>query len=232
MALPGWLAIRFNRTIPPLLVLGVVILLGGCAKPYGAALRQYEGAPLCCESLAGLPVAPLRLGDKKSFDLGGGSPAYRFETGKSFFRAFALPQGPYPYRVTVRSFLVGDDLNSAYLFFPQVITLDENRRVVRSTGPETFTFQSAGFLETMQETGGLRHKLEGGLTFADGSLNERYLVVLTTDDLLRGKTPVSTVGDVPLLTPGYSVTVPGGNEVQVPHAPAGRVSVSLSLLTT
>jgi hypothetical protein len=104
------LTLRIGLNAASLLVLGAVTFIGGCAKPYGTVLRHYESAPVCCASLTELPVEPLKLGDKKSFDLGGGSPAYRFETGKSYFRAFALPQGPYPYRVTVSSYLVGDNL--------------------------------------------------------------------------------------------------------------------------
>jgi len=212
---------------------GAAILIQGCAKPYGAVLRQFNEAPPCCTSLAELPVDSLHLGDTKSFDLGGNSPAYQFTTGKSYFRAFALPQGTYPYEVIVSSFLIGDDLKSAYLFFPKLITLDENRKVVRATGPETFTLQQAGYLETMGQTAGLRHKLEGRFIFTDGSQDERYLIVLTTDDLLLGMTTVSAAGDVPLLTPGYTVTVSAKRyDVQVPHAPAGRVSISLAPLAT
>ena len=215
------------RILSVLLVLGLTVLFQGCAKPYSAVLRQYNEAPVCCSSLAELPVEPLRLGDSKSFDMEG-SPAYRFSTGKSYFRAFALPTGPYPYKVTVRSFLMGDDLRSAYFFFPRIITLDGNRSVVRTTGTETFTLHKAGYFETMLETAGLQHKLEGELNFPDGSLGEKYLVILTTSDLLKATTPVSTVGDVPTLTPGYSVTAPeNGNEVRVAHGPGGRVSISL-----
>ncbi|HEY6872698.1 MAG TPA: MalM family protein [Geobacteraceae bacterium] len=227
----GRLAMRLRRAVPPLLVLGAGILFQGCAKPYGAALRQYNEAPVCCASLAELPVEPLHLGDTKSFNLGGNSPAYRFTTGKSYFRAFSLPQGPYPYKVTARSFLIGDDLKTAYIFFPKLMTLDENRRVIRTTGPETFTLQQAGYIETMEQTAGLLHKLEGELIFPDGSKGERYLVVMTTDDLLMGMTAISAAGEVPLLTPGYAITVSGKrSEAHVPHAPAGRVSISLAPL--
>ena len=223
---PWFVKALFYITVP-----AVLIFIHGCAKPYGAVTQQHNEAPVCCNTLAELPVEPIRPGDKKSFDMGAGSNAYRFDTGKSYFRAFALPQGPYPYKVTVRSYLVGDDLRSAYFFFPRLITLDENRKVVRSTGEETFSLQWADYLETMRETAGLRHKLEGGLVFPDGSLGERYLVILTTDDFVQTKTPVTAVGNVPILTPGYSVTVPGdGNEVPVAHAPAGRVNVSLTPL--
>jgi hypothetical protein len=212
-----------------LLALAAPMLIQGCAAAsYGTALRRYTEVPVCCASLAELPVEPLRPGDKKSFTMGEGSPAYRFDTGKSYFRAFSLPQGPYPYKVTVKSFVIGDNLKSAYIFYPQLVTLDENRKPVRSTGPETFTLQQAGYLETMQETAGLRQKLEGGLTFTDKSRDERFLLVLTTDDLLRGKTAVSTAGDDPLLN---FITVEANVAATlVQHAPAGRVSIALAPL--
>jgi hypothetical protein len=220
-----------RRAVKPLLLLGAAVIVQGCAKPYGTVVRQFGETPICCDSLAELPVEPLQLGDKKSFELGDGSPAYRFDTGKSYFRAFLLPQGPYPYRATVRSFLVGDTIKAAYLFFPQLLTLDANRKVVRTTVPETFSLERTELLETMRETGGIRHKLEGGLTFTGENRNERYLIVLTTDELLRGKTPVSTVGDVPMFILGSAETVPvHGSEVQVPHAPGGRLNVSLETI--
>lgn len=221
---------RSRLAVMPLILLSAAILVQGCARPYGTVVRQFRDAPVCCASLAEIPVEPLQIGDTKSFSLGEGTPAYRFDTGKSYFRAFALPHDSYPYRVTVRSFLVGDSLKVAYLFSPQLMTLDADRRVVRTTGLGTFSLERTGFLETMRETGGLRHKLEGGLTFTGENGNERYLVVLTTDELLGGKTPVSTVGDVPMFVPGYAGTPPAQGEVQVPHGPAGRLSVTLAPL--
>jgi len=206
------------------------LFVQACAKPYSGVVRQYREAPPCCASLAELPVEPLQLSDKNSFDLADNSPAFRFETGKSYFRAFTLPQGPYPYRVTVRSFLVGSYLKSAYIFYPQLLTLDANRKVVRATGPGTFNIEHGGLLEAMQEAEGLRYLLEGGLTFTEGSRDERYLVVLTTDELLQGRTSVPTGGE--MFLPGYGGQVLAKGEVLVPHAPAGRVTVSLTPLAS
>jgi hypothetical protein len=225
---PG--ARHLRKVLSCLFILETLLCIQGCAKPYGTALRLYSEAPDCCASPAELPVELLRQGDKKSFDLDAGSPAYRFNSGKSYFRAFSLPQGPYPYRVTVRSYIIGDNLKSAYIFYPQLITLDANRKLVRSTGPETFTLQRAGYFETAQETAGLQYKLEGGLNFTDNSRDERFLVVLTTDQLLKEKTSVSTTRDEPMLN-FITVTSEMG-EAQVPHAPAGRVSISVSPLIT
>ena len=106
---------RLRIILSCMLALAASMFIQGCATSYGTALRRYTEAPDCCPSLAELPVEPLRPGDKKSFTMGEGSPAYRFDTGKSYFRAFTLPQGPYPYKVTVKSFVIGDNLKSAYI---------------------------------------------------------------------------------------------------------------------
>lgn len=219
-----------HRLLMSLLFLCAALFVQACAKPYSGLMRQYREASTCCASLAELPVEPLQLGDKKSFDLADNSPVFRFDTGKSYFRAFALPQGPYPYRVTVRSYLVGGYLKSAYIFYPQLLTLDANRKVVRATGPESFSLEQVGLLEAMQEAEGLRHGLEGGLAFTEGSRDERYLVILTSDELLRGRTPVPTGGEMLLLS--YGGPAPAKAEVLVPHAPAGRVTVALAPLAS
>ncbi len=219
------------RRVATFLILGAIVLIQGCARPYGATLRQYVEAPPCCSSLTELPVEPIALGEKKSIELGKGSPAYEFETGKSYFRAYALPQ-KYPYRVTVSSFFVGEDLKSAYIFFPQIVTLDARRQIVRQTTPESFSLQRTRLGEALADHAGLRHKLVGGLTFTEKNSNERFLVILTTGELLAGKTLLSTVGDVPLLTPGYTAVIPGeGKKEPIPHSPAGKLSVSITSLS-
>ena len=213
------------------LLLSVVcatFLIQGCAGSYGKVVRLYREAPSCCTSMTELPVEPLQPGDKKSFTLGLGSPAYRFSTGKSYFRVFALPGGPYPYKITVSSYLVGDYLKSSYIFYPQLITLDRDRRVVRSTGPGSFSVAHADFLESLRTAGGFRHKIEGDLTFTGTNGDERYLAVLTTDELLRGKTPFPSE-EVPMLILGGSGGIPAkSSELLVPHSPGGMVGIAWS----
>jgi len=61
----------------------------------------------------------LGIGDTKSFDLNETSPAYQFLTGKSISKAFLLPLSSYPYVVTISSYMLGDNIDSAYIFFPK-----------------------------------------------------------------------------------------------------------------
>ncbi|HEY6838500.1 MAG TPA: MalM family protein [Geobacteraceae bacterium] len=214
-------------------LIGAIILAGGalalqaCSTSYATASRHLREAPACCTTLAELPSDSLRVGEEKSFDLGKDSPAFDFAGGKSFFRAFALPGEPYPYRVTVSSFLVGDDLRTAYLFSPQLVTLDADHRVVRATGPGDFVVEKVGLAESLREGGRLRSKLVGGLDFPDASRGERYLVVLTSDELRRGTTPVPRHDDDSMLFVGLDEKA-RKEMVRLPNGAAGRVRIAVA----
>ena len=211
---------------PLFLVITVFLCLQGCAKSYGQGVRLFREAPVCCTSLAELPVEQLRIGDKKTIELGPGSPVYVFDSGKSYFLAFALPAGPNPYRVSVSSYLVGDFFKSAYIYSPQLVTLDDKRRVVRSTGPGTFAVAPAGFMESLRTSGEFHKKLEGGLTFSGTSSDERYLIILTTEALLKQKTAIPSESVPMLVLGGSDGKAAKKEEVQVPNAPGGLVSIS------
>ncbi len=214
-----------------LAAIGALVLVPGCATTYRTAVSGFRDAPVCCSSLAEIPVEPLKMGNSTHFTLGKGAPAFRFDTGKSYFRAFALPDGPYPYRVTIDSYLVGGYLKSAYLFRPLLMTLDAGRRPVRIIDGRDFTVNRAGFVEAMWQAGGLKQKLEGSVTFTDANNNERYLVVLTTDALLKGTTAVPVGGESTMLLLGQGGATKT-EYVQVPNAPTGRLGIAVARVET
>jgi len=128
----------------------------------------------------------------------------------------------------VEIFLIVDYLTSSYLFYPQFVILDVERRVVRTTTPGDFVLAQTGFLEKLQEGVSLHLKVEGGLTFNEGNRDERYLVLLTTDKLRAGKTSVP-LEKVPTYIPGYWDD--GKKEhVQVVNGPVGRVRITVASL--
>jgi hypothetical protein len=208
------------------MIIAVFLLAAGCAKNYRTAVTGFRDAPVCCSSLADIPVEPLKMGGSTHFTLEEGTPAFRFATGKSYFRAFRLPDGPYPYRVTIDSYLVGGYLKSAYLFRPVVLTLDADRTPVRTIAGGDFTVERAGFAEAMWQAGGLKQKLSGGVDFTAEN-RERYLVVLTTDALLKETTAVPVGGDSTMLLLGSGGVAAKTEEVRVPHAPTGRLGISV-----
>lgn len=204
-------------------------LAAGCATPRESVLESFAAAPICCRAMSEFRFEPLNAGATVRFDLGAGSPAFVFETGKSYFRAFALPDATRGYSVRIRSFMMGDHIDRAYLFFPHVITLDDRFGVVRTMAPEAFELAKGGFAEIAKETWGLPWKLEAALRFDTGNAGERYLVVLTTEALLARGTSTETLRIMPIILPGIVTAIPTHKErVAVPHAPAGHLSVSVT----
>ena len=212
----------------PAFCLILFLLLSGCATPYSTVIRSYQGAAISCKSVKDFEFESLAIGESKSFDINEKSPVYLFDTGKSFFKAFALPQTSYPYQVSISSYMLGDRIKSAYIFYPQAATLNEDFEVVRSTDSRSFQLQKAGFAETIKETWGLMYKIEGRISFTEENKTEKYLIILTTDELLMTKTPLAAWRSVPIIFPGVVGAIPvGKEEVLVPHSPAGRINVSV-----
>jgi maltose operon protein len=213
-------------------VLGLCIafVFSGCATPYSTVIKNYQDATVSCDSMHEFNFESIRIGDSKSFDLDENSPAYVFDTGKSYYKAFVLPQSSCPFQISIRSYMLGDHIDSAYIFFPQALTLNRNHEVVRSTDPLIFQFKKAGFIETLIQTGGLMYKIEGQISFTEKNKTEKYLVILTTNELLEAKTSTSTWRTVPIIFPGIVGAIPIGKyEVLVPHSPTGRISITAQI---
>ncbi len=201
----------------------LMIIVSSCSIPYAKTISQYENAPICCTSMDKFIFETLQVGDSKSFDLNEKSPAYQFLTGKSYFKALSLPQSSYPYVVNVTSYVLGDNIDSAYIFYPQLITLNENYELIRCTNPQDFK------LIKTAPAGGLGHKLGGEILFTENNKTEKYLVVLTTSELLDTKTRLAAWKIVPIIVPGFVAPVPTGTrEVLIPHSADGRITISLT----
>lgn len=217
-----------RHAVLPIAMALALSLAAGCATPRASVMEAFAAAPICCRTIGEFRFDPLSIGDTVRFDLGAGSPAFAFDTGKSYFRAFELPPAVRSYSVRIQSFMMGDHINSAYLFFPHVVTLDARFGVVRSLAPEAFELRRASYAETAAETWGLPWKLEGSVRFDAENRAERYLVVLTTDELLGRSTSTETLRIVPVILPGIVTAIPTTKEqVAVPHTPAGHLNVSV-----
>ena len=232
-----------------LLSLLIVISVFGCApihdSYYWNVISKYEAEPICCASISEFVFEKVQIGDSKNFDLvEGKSPAYQFETGKSYFKPFLLPQKHYPYKVRISSYQVGDSYRP-YVFFPYILTLDENFRVTRSTDPQTFRFKTSGMIERIKNPHALKYKLEGEICFTEENSAEMYLIVLTTEELIRATTPLTVqqakglsyhhprdaMDAAFLLTLGLIWMNLSKEEVMMAeHSPSGRIRVSLIAL--
>jgi hypothetical protein len=197
----------------------ISLVFSGCATTHRTVIKHYQAASICCESINEFNFESIQIGDTKSFDLNEKSPAYIFETGKSYFKAFVLPQSSYPYQVSVSSYMsVPVDIYWAYIFFPQVLTLNKSYEVVRSTDPKNFRLRDNGFISS---------KIEGQISFTEKNMSEKYLVILTTNELLKAKTSTYTLRFESMTIDGVMYQFPNPEKVLVPHSPTGRISVSV-----
>ncbi|MBI5811028.1 MAG: hypothetical protein HZB21_07575 [Deltaproteobacteria bacterium] len=172
----------------------------------------------------------------KSFDLNEKSEAFLFPAGKSYFKAFELPSSPRPFYLLIRSYMLGDQLTTAYILFPHILTLDEKFRIVRSTTPEGLRLKKGGVFEIWKETmGGLKQnmnliwKIEGHLSFTEEYGNEKYLVLTTTESLLEEKLSIPYRILLPTRLFGIvtAIPTPFTNVAMVPASPAGHLNISI-----
>lgn len=204
------------------------VFLSSCSLPYSAVKKKYQDAPVCCNSMSQFKFEALNVGNSKSFELNDGAEAFLFDSGKSYFKGFEIPQTGYPYYFLIESYMLGDTIRDAYIFIPYVLTLDKQYHIVRSTIPSDMRLRKAGMIETTRETGGLALKLECFLQFTGKNKNEKYVVVLTTKSLLQEKLVRSYRTLIPVILPGFVTILPGPKDVAlIPAAPMGHLSVSL-----
>lgn len=192
----------------------------GAAAPEDAAhaddLAALRGAIPCCRSLAELPyeTLPVDRDETLSLTLDAKAPAFEFSTGKSFFAAFRLPDGPRPLEICMTStrsrpadgaLAFSERRHPQPVFHPAALILDERFRVNRLA--QDLDGFHAEFTPGLMG-GSKRLDSLSGCVYVDGPPEANaYLVFLTTDELrarrlaLEGDTVVegfSSVGTVTL----------------------------------
>ncbi len=136
----------------------------------------YRAAPSCCASPAQFTYAPLSLGQTMTTAIDGATPAYEFESGKSYFRAYRLPETRAAFSVEILSPLAA---GGSYAFHPEVLLLDERHVVVRRVDPRTFSFSGIQFAGPGHIGGTIAFPASGA------ARTEKYMLVLTTESLMK-----------------------------------------------
>ena len=191
--------------------LGLIALAGltGCATPVSEQRSMLETAAVCCTSMSEFKYTPLVISDEKDITLGAESPAYVFETGKSFFAAYRLPawSGPYQIRAEAQS----RHLRSG-MFAPSVLVLDRDFKVTRR-----FNIDDRG----SSPRSGIVH-----IFVNEPNQNEQYLVLFNA----RTDGSVETLQAMPTtIMVGTAPVVIGATEsrVSVPYAPTGSLQLKV-----
>jgi hypothetical protein len=197
---------------------------------YRTAVDSFMDATPCCTSIAEFKYDPLPSDEPVTFELDENSDSFVFQSGKSYFKAFRLSNNEIPYRIHVKSFALGEGIESAHIFYPQIALLDGRFTVCKLSDPGDFVLKKAGFKETVSVSWGLMLKLEGSMQvdIADA----RYLVIYTTKELM-GKTSehmAKQIMPIPFpISGGYLIgAIPAGTlPVNIPNSPFGLISISI-----
>ena len=220
--------------------------LHGSVEQARAALAA---APSCCSGLDQLPYQPLEAGFSGNVVIDSQAPAYAFETGKSFLRAFKLPAGGPSFELRLYC-----QAGSSVLA-PNAMLLDSRMRPTRLLDADDFVYVPP----TGLKGDSLDARLRIDRSQPEHPGNERYLILYTSEAQMAGQTvlqhpakayakalgneppsipdPVaqhSPVGVIKLVmipdsaagstakgyVPGYSIGQEMGNELPVAPAPA------------
>jgi hypothetical protein len=113
-------------------VLVSLVMLCGCASDAPRPGNALFDGPVCCEALRELEFSRFPLNHAAQFVIGPGAPVFEFPSGKSFVRAFELPEGRAFSRLEVRTFLVGSWSEGYHAFGPVLQFLDSNKNPLGS----------------------------------------------------------------------------------------------------
>jgi len=162
-----------------------------------AFFRQIlNDSPSCCDKMSAFKFIPLGYNDPETYAITAGRGSYGFPSGKSYFKAFALPEYAAPYSIHLRSLVMGGSIPGRFrIFAPNAMLLDGQFNVVQTMGPNFMHAVPASIMPPRTAS------LEGDIPVSAANANARYLVIYTTEQLLSH----------PLLTtiPG-TFLVPGG----------------------
>ncbi len=214
------------RKAPALIIL-VATLASGCAasaRPYPAALdarfAAYDRAASCCDDPAAFNYAELPQAGALDVVIGTLSPVFEFQSGRSHFAAFRLPESAQPYRVRVRSLFDDPQADRASVFYPVLAMMDDTFIVTRVSGLDNLRLEQG-----LTVPGG-----EPGLAitapFDPALARERYLVVFTPAVLLGSPPPERRDGD--LLTAATRLWLERRGDAVVEPSPYGRLSISVA----
>ena len=192
----------------------------GVAASASESLQELRSARICCSSLDQIPVQPLDTKTTKFYEINRSSPAYLFATGKSFFNAFELPANLDRATITLEA------VAGATLFVPTVLILDERFAVSRAIASDQFEYTPAGFMEPQR----LKGKLSIDRRYGSDIAREKYLLVFTTSDDLRGSTKM--ISEARLYARSRGLADPGLPDPVAKHAATGVIRISTSDLET
>ena len=161
-----------------------------------AFFRQIlNDSPSCCDTMAAFKFIKLGYNDPETYGITSNRGSYDFPTGKSYFRAFALPEYSAPYSIHLRSLtMVGSIPGRFRIFAPGAMLLDSQFNVLQTMEPNFMHATRASIMPPRTAS------LEGNISISGNNAKAKYLVIYTTDQLLSH--PLSTTIPGAFIVPG------------------------------
>ena len=192
------------------------VVLASCATPVVEQTAALERAQVCCAAYSELSYPALELDKPKSVRLGEGSPAYVFDTGKSFFYAARLPPFSDALLLKIESegTLAGEGKTS--VFRPEILLLDRDYQVTRRIAGDGF-----------RRTGVAA--LQGSVFINPDNAAETYVVVFTRTGAQAGTDTIKMFTGHSFSLGGPPITLTGEESiVSLNYSPAGSLTLLLS----
>ena len=179
--------------------------------------RELESKPVCCKSPAEFKYQPLDSAGPASFTLGEGSPVYAFDSGRSYFKAYALPEPLAARKLRVRSSPTGstafETKRWSQAYCPQVTFLDAEHRVLASTSRIPDIVPATLLLSFVADF--------------DVPPAARYVVLHSDPRYYGTSSAVRYTAGGTYLVGNSVVTQPGGEAIRHPCAPIADAQVEL-----
>ncbi|MEX6502244.1 MalM family protein [Pseudomonas zhanjiangensis] len=180
-----------------------------------SARQALAAAPICCSSLSTLPYTPLEPGFSGNLVIDRNAPAFEFKTGKSFLRAFKLPQNSRSFEIRLYS-QAGDSVLA-----PNAMLLDSQFRITRLLGVDDFTYVPAQGLKGDS----LDAQIRIDRLYLDNPGNESYLVLYTSEAQMAGQTIIEHPAKAYAKARGNQP--PNIPDLVAKHAPEGIIKLVL-----
>ncbi|MBU2713133.1 MalM family protein [Zooshikella harenae] len=143
-----------------------------------AADKGLETSSVCCQHLADLPFQSIKPGQQQKVEINLESSSYQFDSGKSFFAAYKLPEHANSLTITLYS------IAGKTVFKPVVMLMDSQFRVTRLLRGNDFQYRPArGF-----KGDSLDGQFRVDRSLPGNPLNETYMVIYTTKSDRQGAT--------------------------------------------
>ena len=170
----------------------VSLTLSGCVyfeNPEEGVKKSYVTAEVaqglaqkdeCCKALNEIDYKTAKIGKVQKHKITPKTDAYTFESGKSYFVAYRLPDDGSPLELNIKSVFSGT------FFYPKVLVLDANYKIIQSYESEAFEYVPHGTFD--------HGSMQGKIKLQPSEAEQRYVIILTTDELRTRKLMTTTKG--------------------------------------